>query len=327
MSEFFVGSKKRAAIITAVVFLLLACIPVALIGTYRWVENTFTTQVFTQQQTLSDIAALAIKVKLDKLVNIAGALAASDQLSGDAASGKWTSAAGVARDLENNVNYYDPFIDRIIVYDASGVQQAAYPELTGGINTKASVNGWYGALASGTQSTYVSGATKRISSPQIQVVNVATSIVSNKKIVGFLILQIPTDNFLDFGGSLSLGTYGFAYVVDATGNLVAHPKYLSDSGGVISYSFVPQVMEALAGKSGTDIVSDQTTGEKGIVTYGSVPEYGWGVITQEPYVEAFSTESAILFGIFLSIILFTVLDLLICYALYCYIIYHTHEKS
>ncbi len=324
MSDSLGGPRKKAAIITAIVFVVLASVPVALIGTYRWVENTFTTQVVTQQQTLSDIAALAIKVKLDKLVNIATALSSSNQLSSDAASGKWTSAAADARDLENNTNYYDPFIDRIIVYDPSGIQQAAYPELTGGINTQASMNGWYGALASGTQSTFVSGVTKRLSSPQIQVVNIASAITSNKKIVGFLILQIPTDNFLDFGGSLSLGTYGFAYVVDSTGALVAHPKYLSDEGTVINYSFVPQVKKALAGESGTDIVSDRGSGERGIISYGPVPGYGWGIVTQELYSEAFSTEAAILFGILLSIVLLTILDILICYFVYNYIIAHAH---
>jgi hypothetical protein len=326
MKESFSGRKKKAAIITAIVFVLLLGLPIAFMGVYQGVADTFTNQIFAQQQTLSDIAALAIGVKLDKLVSIATSLASSSQLSADAAAGEWAPAAGVARDLENNVNYYDPFIDRLIVYDPSGVQRAAYPELTGGLNTKASPTGWYGVLASGTKQSYVSGVTKRISSPQIQVVNVAATILSNKKIVGFLVLQIPTENFLDFGGSLSLGTYGFAYVVDSAGNLVAHPKFLSDSTGVTNYSFVPQVQKALAGKSGTDIVSDRITGEKGIVTYESVPGYGWGIITQELYSEAFSTESAILFDTLLSIIAFFVLDILICYILYYYIVHHTHEK-
>lgn len=327
-SHFTFHNNRRATIIAIAFFVVFSVIPIGLIGAYRWVSDTFTNQVTTQQQTLSDIAALAINVKLDRLVNIASSLASSSQLESDAANGQWTAAAAVARDAENNVAFYDPFIDRIIVYDTNGVQQAAYPELTGGLGTQASVSGWYGALSGGTQASYVSGVTKRISSPQIQVVNIAVPIIANKRAVGFLVLQIPTDNFLDFGGNLSLGTYGFAYIVDASGNLVANPKYLSDTNGaVVNYSFVPQVKKVLAGGNGTDIVLDQGSGEKSIITYQPVPGYGWGVVVQELYSEAFSGVSSALVDIMLLIVLAWMADVVLACILYQYIVLHHHNHE
>ena len=325
MSKYFTGHRKKSAIISIVVFVVLMVTPVVLIAAYHWTSVTFTDQVVTQQQTLADVAALAVKVRLDRLASISSSLASSSQIVSDVANGQWTAAADVARDLENNVNYYDPFIDRIIVYDANGTQRGAYPELTGGLGTNASTSAWYGALARGTQSSYVSGVTTRISSPQIQVVNIAAPVLSDKKIVGFLVLQIPTDNFLDFGGNISVGTYGFAYIVDSEGNIVAHPKFLSDNAGVINYSSVPEVKKVLAGQSGTDIVTDSSSGEKGIVTYKPIEKYGWGIVAQELYSEAFSTASVILFDLSLFIIFLTALNIIIAYILYQYLITHHNE--
>lgn len=229
-----------------------------------------------QQQTLAGVAAAALKVKIDRLVGVASSIASSSQMVSDVSGGQWAAAAGVARDLQNNVNYYDPFIDRVIIYDASATQQSAYPALVGGLGTNASSSDWYKELIMGGNSSYVSGVTRRISLPQIQVIDIVTPVVSHDKIVGFVVLQIPTDNFLEFGGNLSLGTYGFAYVVDAKGHIVAHPKFFSNNSGIVDYSYVSQVQKVLAGKNGTDIVVDPGSGEKSLISYASVDEYGWG---------------------------------------------------
>ena len=72
--------------------------------------------------------------------------------------------------------------------------------------------------------------------------------------MGYLVLQIPAEHFLDFGYALSMGTYGFTYIVDQNGNLVAHPRYANT--GVINIASIQPVPELIAGKSGTMITKD-----------------------------------------------------------------------
>ncbi len=318
-------SKKRGVIITAIVFLVLLIPSIMLMGFYDQTYNSLTTQELTKEQTLSDLASLALKIRLDKLTGIASSLASSPQLVSDAKSGQWTAAADVARDLENNVNFYDPFIDRMIIYDASATQQAAYPALVGGLGTNASSSSWYGALSSGSQSSSVSSVVMRTSLPRIQVVSIAVPIKSGQGVIGFLVLQIPTDNFLEFTADLSLGTYGFGYIVDPVGNIVAHPKFFSDNGSVVNYSYIPQVQKVLAGKSGSDIVFDQSDNEESIVTYKPVADYGWGIITQELYSEAFSTRSGILWGLNILVAIAVLVDLLISYLIFRVITSKKHD--
>jgi hypothetical protein len=315
MPSFFNDHKKRAAIITTIVFLLMMSVPVVLIVVYNKTSYSLTSQKLTEQQTLTGLAALALKIKLDNLVSIASSYASAPQLVADVARGQWTDAADVARDLGNSVNFYDPFIDRLIIYDASGTQQAAYPALTGGLGTNASGTAWYAALSGGSQSFYVSNVTKRISIPQIQVINISVPIRSTGGTSGFLALQIPTDNFLEFGGNLSLGAYGFAYIVDSVGTIVAHPRYFSNNDTLVSFASVPEVQNVMAGMTGTDIVNDQSSG-KGIITYQPVPQYGWGIIAQEPYAEAFSNRSAILDALELLIIAISIINVLIAYMIF-----------
>jgi hypothetical protein len=309
-------SKKRAIIITVIVFVVLMCIPVALTKMYQQTSDAITAQVTTEQTTLVDLTTQAVKIKLDNLVGIASSMASSSALSSDVAHGQWTNAADAARDMQNNVKYYDPFIDRIIIYDSQGTQQAAYPALVGGLGTSAVSSSWYKALSSGSVASYVTNVTLRTSMPQIQVVSIVVPVKTNGGVItGFLVLQIPTDNFLQFGENISLGTYGFAYIVDPVGNLVADPKYSSESGTAINYSFDSAVKNVIKGERGTEVVNEGT-GVKGLVAYGQVPGYGWGVIGQELYQEAFAGTANILSDIVLLIVVATLFNILLAYMLF-----------
>jgi hypothetical protein len=94
---------------------------------------------------------------------------------------------------------------------------------------------------------------------------------------------------------------------------------------VVNYSSVPEVKDVIAGGSGTDIVFDHGSGEKSIITYKPVSGYGWGVVMQELYSEAFSTMSSLLFVIMFLIISTILVDVIISYALFRYFILHEHE--
>jgi len=327
MRSYFERHKKKGCIVSAIVFLILLVIPAWLIGAYYQTSSNLTAQEFTKEQTLSDLSSLAVKIKLDSLVNIATSFASSPKLVAAAKAQQWGDAVNVARDLQNNVSYYDPFIDRIIIYDIGATQQAAYPALIGGLGSNASSSAWYTALSGSDKSFFVTNVAKRLSLPQIQVVNIAVPIRSEQGVVGFLVLQIPADNFLEFVADLDLGTYGFGYIVDSAGNIIAHPRLFSDNGAVVNVSSNAQVQKALDGNSGTDIVSDGYDSEKSVVTYKPVTNYGWGIITQELYSEAFSTRLGILIGLGSLIAIAIVVDALISYLIFRVLTSKKHEKE
>ncbi len=307
----FSAQKRRTFLVTGVVFVVLLIIP-GLIGVaYYQADQSLTAQIYLQQQTLVNLATSALEIKINRLVEIGELVASSDQISKDAANGHWSDAANFARDMENDVAY-DTFIDRIIFYDADGIQQSAYPELKGGLGTAATSTDWYRLLSSG-GNFYVSGVSQRISVPRINVVSIITPIKTGGTINGFSVLQIPARNFLEFGTDLSLGTYGFAYIVDSKGNLVAHPQFSSQNGEVVNYSFVPAVKEIMAGKTGVMIVYNQNGTEKSIVGYEPLQRYRWGVVIQELYDEVFAPRDSILFSYLIEMITAFVFDLLFSY--------------
>jgi hypothetical protein len=311
----FSGQKRHVFLIVGVVFVVLLSVPGMIGVIYYQVDQSLTAQTYLRQQTLVHLAATAVEIKIDHLVGIAESTASFDQISKSAANGRWSDAAQFARDLQNDIAFYDPFIDRIIFYDADGIQRAAYPTLVGGIGTSATGTDWYGALSHG-DSSYISGVVQRRSIPQINVVSISVPIKTNGTITGFLVLQAPANNFLEFGTDLSLGTYGFSYIVDAKGNLVAHPRFSSQTGMVVNYSFVPAVKEVMAGKAGMMITYDSGENERSVVTYAPLSRYRWGIVTQELYGEAFSTRNGILSSYLIEIMIALVTDLLLSYLIY-----------
>ncbi len=317
--------RLRAFFVALVLFLVLLVVPILLTASFFRTSDSMTTQAIVQQQTLSDIAVRAIQTKVEHLTSIATSMAASPQLITDFSQKNWTAASAVARDMQNNVDFYDSFIDRITILDNSGTQQAAFPKLSGGIGASFSSSSWFESLASGAPSA-VSGVVKRVSTPQIQVINIAAPVKQNGETVGFVVLQIPTDDFLAFGQTISLGTYGFAYMVDSSANIIEHPRYTSNNdSGVVNLSSDPIVRAVQRGGSGTVISNDG--GEPSVLTYEPISPYGWGLVTQEPYSEVFATRDDILASIAWEIAITVFVDLLLCYLVFRIMIGKKYEKQ
>ncbi len=307
--------KSKALWVAGIFFVVVLSVPVAIGVIYNQTNQNITNQVAARQQTLVNLTATAVKVKIDHLVGLAESIASVGSITQDVASNHWSDAARTVGDLQNNVAFYDPFVDRVIFYNVAGIQQAAYPTLVGGIGSSATSSSWYHVLSQGGGS-YVSGVARRLSMPQINVVSVAVPIKSGGAIKGFLVLQIPTNNFLEFGTDLSLGTYGFSYIVDAKGSLVAHPQFSSQNGAVVDYSFMPAVKDVMAGVSGTIITYDPSESEKSVVMFEPLPQYGWGIVVQELYDEMFAARDSILFSYKIEMIIVFLIDILLSYLIY-----------
>lgn len=299
----------RAIFVSIVIFLILGIVPLSLWTFYRTIDASITAQVLSQQQTVATITATAVKIKLDRLVGIAEAMASSTKLSSLAVQGKWDDAVNVTRDLQNSTQFYDTYIDRVVIFDKSGVEQSAYPALVSGIGSSATSSAWYRATMEGAP-FFVSNVTQRAANPHINVINVAAPINVHGSLVGTLVMQIPAADFLEFGQGASLGAYGFLYIVDSKGNVIIHPK-LPQNNGVVNLSSSP-VMERISGGDHGVLFFMDAEGALSVASYQLVSGgYNWVVVAQEPYTETFSARDKILWFIIWEIIAALLVDLFI----------------
>ena len=101
----------------------------------------------------------------------------------------------------------------------------------------------------------------------------------------------------DLISQIRVGKAGLAYVVDAAGQLVAHPNS-SLMLGSRDLSALPQVRAALARESGGAGVGTAVTigtgvgGGQVLSTYAGMPKLGWLVFTEQPLAEAFAPLQA-----------------------------------
>jgi general secretion pathway protein G len=304
--------SRRASVIATIVFLVFLIPPITIGYFYYSLDQSLTSQAINKQQTFIGLTANAVRLKLDNLVTLATSIASVDSVSSDMAAQDWNGAAAAVRDLENNPVYYDSFIDRISIYDPQGIQQAAYPELQGAIGTRGASDAWYRPLVDGA-GFYVDHVIQRLSIPQIKVVSIAVPVVRDHQNVGYLILQIPIANFLEFSVDPTLGSYGFTYIVDAQGYLVSDPQASENYGGLTNLSSVSLVQKVLAGQKNTMIIRSQADSVESLVSYQPIPVYGWGLITETPAEEAFAARNGILFLMMLGIIAALGIDLVLTY--------------
>ena len=307
--------KGRNIAFASLFFIVFLTLPLGMGYYYAKINSDLTTQVVNQAATLTNLTAVALKVKLDHLVAIGSSIASLENFSSAVAGRDWNSASMIARDIQNSATYYDPYIDRVAVFDVDGVQQAAYPELSGGIGSAATSSAWYAAIVGG-KSWYVSGTTQRLSVPRIMVINLAFPVSGKNGRDGFLLIQTPVENYAEFGADISLGAYGFVTIVDQNGNIVADPHSSPNGGPAASIATSPTVERALRGEKGVVVATDARSGEQSLVAYSGVDTYGWAVVTQEPYTEAFGTRDRILSAILFAILATFLIDCIASYVVW-----------
>jgi len=106
-----------------------------------------------------------------------------------------------------------------------------------------------------------------------------------QSIVGVVAAEADLSFLWEVVGKIHFGTAGYAYLVDAQGNLIAH----KDSTLVLkrmNLREVDGVKKFLRNPTRSDLTPAQEgrglTGKPVLVTYAPVPELGWAVILEEP---------------------------------------------
>ena len=309
-------SRVRQVAITIIVFLFFLIVPIGVGLMYYNTGSALKQQISSQLENEETLAAAAIDVRLNHLAEIASSLAGSPQIISSVTNGKWDNAASFARDAQNNTSFYDPYIDRIVFFDRSGKEQSAYPLLSGGIGTSVANIGWYETVMR-TGDVTVSAVAKRQATPSFDIVNIVAPIHEGPTIAGLLDLQVPAANFLDFNYALSTGTYGFTYIVDQKGNVVAHPKY--SESDIINLASVSPVKEIIAGQNGVMSMTSSNESQDDFLVYGPVPNYNWGVVIQEPYDETFAAYNTLMHTMTVAELLLLAIDFLLSYLVFRFV--------
>jgi len=106
-------------------------------------------------------------------------------------------------------------------------------------------------------------------------------------VLGVLIAEVNLKYIWEVVSGIKVGQAGYAYVVSAEGDLIAHPdisfvlekRNLRDLG---------QVKAALAGTPGPLAAQPNLTGQTVFPAYAPIPDLGWAVLVERPAGEAYA---------------------------------------
>jgi len=104
------------------------------------------------------------------------------------------------------------------------------------------------------------------------------------------VLQVKTDSFFEWAKAIEIGLEGFAYVVDAKGQIAFHSKH-PGRREIVDFSAAPLVQKLVRGERGVEIALDPFEQENSVFAYAPVDGYGWGVVAQQPTRTAFAAKN------------------------------------
>ena len=285
------GDRARALIDHSlfrwVVLLLFAA---TVIGTaaysYRKVDRELTTVTLLRRWAIAQLTAITLSEKLGRNSDVAISLSTRVQFRNLVSEGKWDQAIEIMHDIPRDF----PQIERLFIADVGGTLRADVPALPGVRGVNFAARDWFRGVSRNWQ-PYVSPIYKRAVAPQLNVFAVAVPVKSTTgRVVGILVLQIRIESLLQWVAGIDMGTEGFIYIVDSKGQLAFHSKQ-RDRKEIIDLSATPIMQKLRHGEQGAEIRNDAVDHEEYVVAYSSVPEYGWGVIAQQPTRASLSLQA------------------------------------
>ena len=273
---------------------LAIVLPVFIIATtnYYRTEKDLNEYTFSRRHTIAQFAAIALEEKLDHLKDIGTSLASRVHFRELIARGHWSDAIKIMDDVSKTF----PIIDRIFIADVEGNLQADAPALPNVRGKNFKYRDWYKGVTKEWK-PYISNVYKRDAEPRYNIIAIAIPIQNEiQQNVGILVLQVIINRPFNWAKNIEIGPSGYIYIVDKNGNIVFHPKY-SEQDNIPNYSSIPVVKKVLEGKRGVEISFNPIEKEERISAYEPVPEYGWGVIAQQPTITAFALQASNLKGL------------------------------
>lgn len=282
-------SRRIFLVIFAGVLLPLVTV---LIFSYREVDRHLTENTYVRRAAIAELAETSVKERLDRFVYLGESFAGRPGVLDSVAEGRWDVAADTY--LIPSVDNF-PEVDRLLLVNPDGVLMSDWPQVEAVQGKNFSFREWFQGVST-TQGTYVSGVYRRTAEPAVNVVAVAVPLLElgdEKKVLGYLVLQIKTDTFLAWSEEVDAGEGAAIYVVDQFGYVVSHPAY-APQGEIIDYSSLGTVQKLKKGQDGEEIVYNPIEQVEQLVAYEHVPTYGWGVVVTQPTQQAFANRDMVL---------------------------------
>lgn len=265
----------------AVRWVLFALAVAAVIGTaaysYHDINRELTSVAMSRREAVAQLMAVTLSEKLGRAVDIATSLSTRVQFRQLVAQGKWQDAIKIMRTVPRDFD----LIDRLFIADAKGTEKADVPALPGVRGVNFSGREWYQGVSRNWQ-PYVSALYKRAPVPHLNVIAIATPVKSMaEKVAGILVLQIRIENLLKWVDKIPLGKDAFVYIVDSKGQVVFDSRH-PDRENIINLSSTSIGQKLRRGGQGWEIGYDAASKSESIIAHASLPDYGWGVVVQQP---------------------------------------------
>lgn len=279
-------SLKDARRLPLLVVLLLAVLPLTLIGTYLCIrEYRHQTNVALERRgSIADMGAVLIHEKFRGIIDVGTSLALRPLVYRNIEKDDWDEAV---KNIDGIPQVF-PYIDTIGLFDTEGVLKATIPPMPEAIGKSFAYRDYYQGV-SREWKPYVSEAFKRAVEPKYNVVSIAVPIKSlDQKVLGILLLTVKIDAIVSWTKYINVGSSGSIFVVDKKGQLIAHHN-LDLEDDLVDYSALPSIKRLLQGEHGVDMhKADVLVDEDHIAAYAFVKDYGFGIEVVQPTRTAFA---------------------------------------
>jgi signal transduction histidine kinase len=302
------NTPSRYAFISLVsVILLLPPLVIARLS-HEGIKEQLTQYSISRKQNTAKIAALIIKERLERTVDLANSLSTRVQFRKHVAAGAWQEAAKI---IERIPFQYD-YVERIFVTDPRGTIMLDEPPLGQTVGLNFAHRDWYVGVSSGWK-PYVSNIYQRKAEPKYNVVAVATPIFDGEpteNVVGILVVQIRADTILRWMRQIEMEPGGSLFVIDKSGAVVSGMAGQAQAPMENLADFAP-VQKALAGQSGTMTAAGPGGGQDYFSVFESIGNFGWCILSLFPADEAFVMRNLVLRVNRVIIVSFFIIQLLL----------------
>lgn len=262
-------------------WVVLSLVVATVIGTaahsYRKIDSELTAVALSRREAVAQLMAATLTEKFGRIIDVGISLSTRVQFRNLVAAGEWNKAIEILHDVPQDF----PHIERMFLTDTGGTLKADVPALPGMRGVNFASRDWFRGVSRDWQ-PYVSPIYTRAAAPQLNVIVIAVPVKSTTgHVVGILGLQIRIENILELVTGINTDADAFIYFVDSKGQRAFHSKNLGWEK-IIDLSATPIVQKLRHGEQGVEIGYDAVRQEESIFAYAPVPDYGWGVVLQQP---------------------------------------------
>jgi len=244
---------------------------------YREIDSELTAVALSRREAVAQLIATTLSEKFGRSVDVAISLSTRVRFRNLVAEEKWDKAIEILHDVPHDF----PHIERLFLTDAGGTLKADVPSLSGVREVNFASRDWFQGVSRNWR-PYISSVYTRAAAPQLSVIAIAVPVKGTTgHVVGILVLQILIENLLESVKGINTGAEAFIYIVDSKGQMAFHSKH-RDQKKIIDLSATPIVQKLRRGEQGVEIGFDALEQEESIIAYATVPDYGWGVVVQQP---------------------------------------------